>query len=94
MSTTMTTALRKELRQLINQLPVSELYTAKRFLEYLTVPGDDLVLQALKNAPVSNEPLTDEERAALDEAYDEIRAGRVISHEELKRQLGIQSCET
>ncbi|MBI1930544.1 hypothetical protein HYR99_40650 [Candidatus Poribacteria bacterium] len=92
MSITTVTALQKELRQLIGKLPASELHAAKRFLEYLYLAGeaDDLVLQALKNAPVSNEPLTDEDRAALDEAYDDIRAGRVNSHEELKRQLGIQ----
>ena len=82
--------LRKELWQLISKLPANELYAAKRFLEYLAAQGDDPVLQALKNAPVSDEPLTDEDRAALDEAYEDIRADRLISHEELKRRLGIR----
>ena len=46
-------------------------------------PGRDLVDDLLDKAPDDDEPLTDEERAAIDEAEAEIRAGRTVGHEEL-----------
>ncbi len=44
--------------------------------------------QRLAEAPIDDEPLTPEDVAALDEAYEDIAAGRVFSDEELWRRLG------
>lgn len=48
----------------------------------------DPVLFALVTAPADDEPLTDEERAALAEADDEASRHGTITHEALMRELG------
>ena len=46
----------------------------------------DPVMAALLNAPDSDEPETDEERAAVEAAKAEVRAGgRLYSHEEVRK---------
>jgi hypothetical protein len=47
------------------------------------------VLHAILNAPEDDEPEIDEERLAVDEAREDIRAGRVVSLDQVKRELGI-----
>ena len=49
----------------------------------------DPVLRALLAAPVDDEPLTPEDEAALVAAYEDIRAGRVMTTAELRRRLGL-----
>lgn len=48
---------------------------------------DDPVLKALRDAPPDDEPLTEEDVAALEEAYEDLAQGRVFSHEEVWRRL-------
>lgn len=84
-ATTTATATRKKLRQLVNQIPESELYAAMRYLEYLVVPKENPVLRVLKNAPVSD-PLEDEIEA-LREADEAEARGAIVSHEEARRIL-------
>lgn len=78
--------LRADLRRLVDQLPEGELHAARRFL--LRCVRDPL-LRKLLEAPEDDEELTDECQAALDEAEEDFRAGRVVSHEELERELGL-----
>ena len=77
---------KREVHQLVDQLPVSELHAAKQYLKFLRDEGDP-VLKAFLNAPEDDEPETEEERQAVEEARSDIRAGRVYSHEEVKRRL-------
>ena len=49
----------------------------------------DPVLRALIEAPEDDEPETDEERAAVAEAYEDLAAGRVVSFEDVKREFGV-----
>lgn len=49
----------------------------------------DRVALALVSAPFDDEPETAEEHAAVEAAYEDIRAGRVVGWEELKRDLGL-----
>jgi hypothetical protein len=49
----------------------------------------DLVLQALLDAPVDDDPLTPEDEQALAEAREEMSRGDLISWEEVKRSLRI-----
>ena len=77
---------RTALRKLVGQLPESELVAAHRYLCYLRDIGDPL-LQALRNAPLDDEPETEEERKAVEEAWEDYHAGRVVSHEEVKRMF-------
>ena len=79
---------RTELHHLVDELPESEIAVAKRFLAYLR-DVQDPVLQALLEAPEDDEPETEDERAAVAEAYKDLKAGRVVSHEEIKREFGL-----
>ena len=83
-----TKATKKDLKSLIDLLPDSELQAARRFLEYLRDTGDP-VLRAFLEAPEDDEPETEEERAAVAEAYEAIARGDVVSDEELRRELGL-----
>jgi hypothetical protein len=77
---------RTELHRMIDELPESELHAAARFLEFLREAGDPL-LRALEAAPEDDEPLTPEDEAAIEEALEDVRAGRVVRHEDLWRRL-------
>lgn len=79
---------KEKLYHLIDELPESELHTAERFLEYLRDMGRcDPVLQALANAPCDDEPETEEERKAVQEARDELARGEGIPWEEARKRL-------
>ncbi len=78
--------LRKELHRLIDELTNDDLYGAKRFLGYLRASRDP-VLRSLLEAPYDDEPLTPEEAAALDEGWEALANGDVLSDEEVKRRL-------
>lgn len=84
----MVSAHRKDLIDLVEQLPEEELASARRYLEYLRDMNDPL-LRSLRDAPVDEEPLSEEESRALEEARDDYANGRTISTEELSRRLGI-----
>lgn len=49
----------------------------------------DPVTLSLLNAPVDDEPLTEEDEKALEEAEEDMRCGRVTSLEEVAKKLGI-----
>jgi uncharacterized coiled-coil DUF342 family protein len=77
------TVSREELHRLVDQLPEAAIKTLEGWLaEY------DPVLWALLTAPEDDEPETEEERKAMAEAYEDLKAGRLVSLEEVKRELG------
>ncbi len=49
----------------------------------------DPVSLSLLNAPVDDEPLTEEDLKAIAEADEDIRRGDVMTTDELKRRLGL-----
>ncbi len=49
--------------------------------------SEDRVARALQDAPLDDEPLTEEDLAALAEAYEDLKKGRVVSHEEVRRRI-------
>lgn len=51
--------------------------------------ADKRIEQSLLSAPIDDEPETPEEQAAVEEALGDIREGRAVSHEEVKRRLGL-----
>lgn len=59
--------------------------TAARKLE--PIEENDPVLLAFRNAPLAEEPETEEERAADMEAIADIRAGRTVHHEDVLHTL-------
>lgn len=80
---------RATLHRLVDSLPEEDLATAGRLLVGLTATADP-VERALLLAPPDDEPETPEERAAVEEALRDLRAGRTMPHEEVKRRLGLQ----
>ena len=74
---------RDRLHRLIDELPEAELSVVERFLaERGAAPS-----LTLAEAPEDDEPLTPEDEAAIEEAYADIAAGRVLSHEEARQRL-------
>ncbi len=78
---------REDVRRLVDRLPDEELEAARRYLEYLRDMGDPF-MRALHGAPEDDEPETEEERAAVEEAKAEIRRGEGLPWEDVRRELG------
>ena len=76
---------RDDLHQLLDTIPDHELTTAATALEPLVDPA----LWSLLTAPIDDEPETEEERTAIAEADEDIRQGRLIAHEDIKREFGL-----
>lgn len=76
------------MHQLLDDLPEQDLPVAARVLEALRAPSDP-VLRALLSAPGDDEPDEDDIDGGLSEARREARAGKGLSHEEVKRELGL-----
>ncbi len=53
----------------------------------LRAPAVDALASALREAPVDDEPLTPEERAAIAESRKDVAAGRVVAHAEVRKRL-------
>lgn len=79
---------RDTLHQLIDELPESELAAATRFLHYLRATAAPM-LRALLEAPLDNEPETEDERRAVLEAHEELARGEVRTLAEVRRELGV-----
>ncbi len=73
-----------DLHRLISDVPDSELETVRGFI----VRRIDPVERALMDAPLDDEPETDEERAAVAEAQEAYARGDVVADEDLDRELG------
>ena len=76
------------LHQLVDELPDKDIPTVHRVLEALcdTASGRGW---SLADSPVG-EPDTPEEAALIAEAYEDIKAGRVVSQEDLEREFGLR----
>ena len=84
---------RQALHTLVDKLPESELPAAKRFLEYLFQAGDPLH-PVLDSAPVDDEPLTEEDLAAIREGFVDRDQGETVSHQEVKSLLREEAMPT
>ncbi len=78
---------RETLHTLVDELPEPELRPARRFLEYLRLQAADPLRVVLDAAPLDDEPVTDDDLAAIREGLQEKAAGEVVPHEEVKRLL-------
>ncbi len=78
---------RDALHELLNRIPEEDLLIAKRFLEYLAVsPG----IRAALSAPSDDEPVTEADAAAIVRAREEVREGKIASHQEVLREFGVR----
>ena len=71
---------RQSLHQIVDELPEPEAARVLRAVEHWR---DDPVALALASAPFDDAPETPEERAAVEQARDEVRRGDVTSAEEV-----------
>ena len=78
---------KQELHQLVDQLPSAEFATARRILELLARAGSD-DWSSLRNAPIDEEPESEQERAAVERARQSPRE-RDTDHGDLRRELGL-----
>jgi hypothetical protein len=79
---------REDLHRLVERLPEGTLEDARQSLAEYVAEGD-AVLKSFLTAPLVDEPETEEERNAMAEAYEDLKAGRVVSLEEVKHELGL-----
>ena len=84
----MITNPRQHAHQLIDRMPETQLTGLVQFLETIVDP----VAAALRNAPLDEEPETEEEKAAVAEARQWLRnnGGKGIPHAEAMRRLGLE----
>jgi hypothetical protein len=76
------------LHKLVDELPEEDISTAKRVLQALSTVSAPRV--PLDEAPFDDEPDDDDFDGGLAEARADVEAGRVISHDEVKRRWGLQ----
>lgn len=76
---------RDQLHALIDALPDDHLLRIGGAIEKLTPP----VYLSLLTAPEDDEPETDEERSAVEEAKAAVARGEVFTHEEIRIRYGL-----
>ena len=79
---------KQELKDLIDVLPESELYAAKRYIQYWR-DSHDSALKPLMEAPWDDEPFAEEDLNAIEQANENIATGRVLSQYEIEKELGL-----
>lgn len=79
---------REHAHELIDRLPETQLSALVGLLETIIDP----VTAALRNAPIDDEPETEEETQAVAEARNWLtkRGGKGIPHDEAMRRLGLE----
>jgi hypothetical protein len=73
--------VKEDIHHLVDELDEDAAREALAYLHTLGLPA------FLRNAPLDDEPETDEERVAVQEARDELARGEFVSAEEAKRRL-------
>jgi len=79
---------RDTLHRLIDELPEEDLSTAERVLQGLRATAAPPHVPP-QQAPIDDEPDDDDFDGGLTAARADIEAGRVVSHEEVKRRWGL-----
>ena len=77
------------LHELVDELSEDQVEAAECYLRSL-LNQDDPVFRAMHSAPVDDEPLSDEDRKAIDEGHRDIAAGRCISDDIIRHKLGLR----
>jgi hypothetical protein len=75
------------LHDLVDRIPEEELAAAERFLEYLAVSP---AYRAALSAPPDDEPVTEADALAIQRVREEVRAGSVVTHDEILREFGLR----
>ena len=78
---------REALHELIDRVPEGEIVAVQRFLEYL---ARSAAFRATLSAPPDDEPVTSGDAESIARARRDIKAGKVVSHEEILREFGVE----
>jgi hypothetical protein len=79
---------RDALHKLVDALPEHDVPAVSRILEALNLTADP-VARSLAMAPLDDEPDDDDFDGGLSEARREAEEGQLLSHDEIKRELGL-----
>ncbi|GAB6178952.1 hypothetical protein JCM14036_02710 [Desulfotomaculum defluvii] len=77
-----------ELHRLIDALPEQETKTVKRFLEFI-IKEHNPWQEVLSKQTEVNEPLNEDDKLAIQEAEQDVKAGMVKSWDQVKKELGL-----
>lgn len=80
-------ATRDALKEMIDEVPDSMLEVLESILRGIAETEHDPVRRALDEAPLDDEPLTEEARASIARGWESLRAGRSIDEAALARLL-------
>ncbi len=80
---------RSDLQRLVDELPEALVHAAQKALEAVREAAGLGIPRSIQDAPEDEEALSAEDRAAVEEGWDDVRAGRVHSMEEVRRELGL-----
>lgn len=80
---------KKRLHELVDELSEDQMEAAECYLRSL-LNQDDPVFRAMHAAPVDDEPLSEEDRKAIDEGRRDIAAGRCIPDDLIRQKLGLR----
>lgn len=78
-------ATRRHAHQLIDRMPETQLSSLVQFLETIVEPA----FYSLANAPLDDEPFTEEDRHAVAEALEWRRHNEPIPHEQVLAEFGL-----
>jgi hypothetical protein len=76
---------RQHVHELIDRLTPDELASLEKQLESKLDP----ISRALANAPIDDEPETEEEHQAVEEAKEWLRHNKAVPHEEVLAEFGL-----
>ncbi len=76
--------VKDDLHHLVGQLDEGAAREALAYLRTLSLPA------FLRDAPIDDESETEEERAAVAKAREDLAAGRVVSDEQIRREFGAE----
>lgn len=77
---------RDALHRAVDQLPDDQVEPAIRLLRDLEAKADPLI-RLLREAPEDDEELSADDLVALEEARADMAAGRVLTHDQVRRRL-------
>lgn len=86
--------LRDLVEDVLKRVPDDALEEARLRLAALLHQADDPLFYALANTPLDDEPLTDEDLAAIAEAEAEIARGDVVTLDELDVHMAARRAKT
>jgi len=80
-------SIKEDVHRLVDELPDDELPAARRLLESLRTKEHDPLIQHLMQAPIDDEPYTDEERAEDEGGWQEYLRGEGRDWKDVRAEI-------